>query len=65
MKIQLLEGNDPSAEVDRSAVGRWHEYMESYVLRHPTEWAPEHKDEGRNAVFLRRWVYLSGGAKIC
>jgi paired amphipathic helix protein Sin3a len=54
MLIQLLEGNDPSAEVDRSAIGRWHEYLDSYVLRQPTEWLPEHRDEGRSAIFLRR-----------
>ncbi|KAF8560140.1 hypothetical protein OG21DRAFT_1401704 [Imleria badia] len=59
LKIQLLEGNDPSAEIDRSAMGRWHEYMESYVLRHPTEWVPEPRDEGRSAVFLRRCGSLS------
>lgn len=58
MLIQLLEGNDPSVEVDRSAVGRWHEYLDSYVLRQPTEWLPEHKDEGRSAIFLRRCVLL-------
>lgn len=55
MLIQLLDGNDPSAEVDRSAIGRWHEYVGSYVLRQPTEWMPEHK-EGRGAIFLARWV---------
>jgi len=53
MLVQLLDGNDPSAEVDRTALGRWHEYVESYVLRQPTEWMPEHK-EGRSAVFLAR-----------
>jgi hypothetical protein len=58
MLIQLLEGNDPSAEVDRSAIGRWHEYLDSYVLRQPTEWLPEHRDEGRSAIFLRRRVFL-------
>ncbi|KAF8140489.1 hypothetical protein EV363DRAFT_1152523 [Boletus edulis] len=56
MMIQLLEGHDPSAEVDRSAMGRWHEYVDSYVLRHPTEWIPEHKEVEGSAVFLRRWV---------
>lgn len=57
MMVQLLGSNDASAEVDRSASGRWHEYVDSYVLRQPTEWTPEHKD-GRSAVFLRRWVLM-------
>lgn len=60
MIIQLLESNDPSAEVDRSAVGRWREYMDSYVMRQPTEWMPEPKEDGRSALFLRKWVCLSG-----
>lgn len=59
MTIQLLEGNDPSAEADRSALGRWREYLDSYVLRQPTEWMPELREEGRSAVFLRKWVCLS------
>ena len=60
MVIQLLEGHDPSAELDRSVIGRWEEYVESYVLRQPTEWVPEQREEGRSAVFLRRWVCWSG-----
>ena len=62
MFIQLLESNDPSAELDRTAVGRWREYVDSYVLRQPTEWLPEHKDEGRSALFLRKWVFTGGCA---
>ncbi|KAF9245891.1 hypothetical protein BU15DRAFT_85551 [Melanogaster broomeanus] len=54
MYIQLLEVNDPSAEVDRSAIGRWQEYIASYVLRQPTEWLPEQKEEGKRTLFLRR-----------
>lgn len=64
MYIQLLESNDPSAEVDRSVVGRWREYLDSYVLRQPTEWMPEHKVEGRSALFLRKWVCLLGDELI-
>ncbi|KAG9314155.1 hypothetical protein JVU11DRAFT_4941 [Chiua virens] len=56
MYIQLLEGSDASAEVDRTAIGRWRAYVDSYVLRHPTEWMPEQKEKGRNALFLRRTV---------
>ncbi|KAF8846145.1 hypothetical protein BDN67DRAFT_986507 [Paxillus ammoniavirescens] len=56
MYIQLLDKTDPSAEVDRSAIGRWREYVASYVLRQPTEWLPEQKEGGKAALFLRRSV---------
>ncbi|KAH0838111.1 hypothetical protein J3R83DRAFT_6357 [Lanmaoa asiatica] len=65
MLIQLLEGNDPSAEVDRSGVGRWCEYLDSYVLRQPTEWIPEHKEEGRSALFLRKWLSADESVAGC
>lgn len=63
MFIQLLEGNDPSAEADRSAIGRWGAYLDSYVLRQPTEWMPERRpeEEGRSALFLRKWVSPESG----
>lgn len=54
MQIQLLDSNDPSVEVDRTAIGRWGEYVDSYVLRQPTEWMPEQRDEGKSGVFLRK-----------
>jgi paired amphipathic helix protein Sin3a len=42
---------------DSSDVGRWKEYVASYVLRHPTERLPRsfaEKQERRTPVFLKR-----------
>lgn len=57
LRIQLLGTDDPSADEDRTALGRWKEYVASYVLRHPTEWLPRRRAEKKaRAVFLKRWV---------
>jgi paired amphipathic helix protein Sin3a len=52
MRIQLLGTNDPSVEERTSGEDRWREYVDSYILRHPTEWMPEQSN--RNTLFLRR-----------
>ncbi|KAG6335086.1 hypothetical protein ID866_3995 [Astraeus odoratus] len=52
--IQLLDSNDPSVEIDRSPVGRWRAYLDSYVLWQPTEWIPGPKRGKKGALFLRR-----------
>lgn len=54
MYIQLLDGEDPSIEGDRTAIGRWREYLDSYVLSQPTEWVPLQKKGRRSPLFLRR-----------
>lgn len=54
MRIQLLGSDDPSVEEDRkSEVHRWREYVDSYVLGHPTEWMPD--AEGGRPVYLKRY----------
>lgn len=35
-------------------IGRWHEYVATYVMVHPTEWLPARSQSG--ALFLRRCV---------
>ncbi|KAL4069818.1 hypothetical protein V8B97DRAFT_2104708 [Scleroderma yunnanense] len=52
MYIQLLDSEDPSTEGGRTAIGRWREYLDSYVLSQPTEWIPQKNRSG--ALFLRR-----------
>ena len=42
---------------DGSALGRWRDYAESYVLSYPTEWALS-PPKGGSPVFLQR--YFSG-----
>lgn len=56
MKIHLLSVNDPSTDEDSSAVGRWREYVATYVLKHPTEWTPgQGRTKGRRGpLYLKR-----------
>lgn len=54
MFVQLVEPDDPSVNGDGTPITRWREYMDSYVLRLPTEWVPPQKREGK--LFLRRLV---------
>ncbi|KAF7793452.1 hypothetical protein EIP86_004564 [Pleurotus ostreatoroseus] len=53
MRIQLLSVNDPSTDEDSTAVGRWREYVATYVLKHPTEWTPGSKRK-RGPLYLKR-----------
>ncbi|KAI6047849.1 hypothetical protein EDC04DRAFT_2886647 [Pisolithus marmoratus] len=55
MYIQLLDADDPSVGGDRTAMGRWQEYTDSYVLLQPTEWvSTSQKRERGGALFLRK-----------
>ncbi|KAI6031526.1 hypothetical protein BKA83DRAFT_26748 [Pisolithus microcarpus] len=55
MYIELLDADDPSVGGNQTAVGRWQEYVDSYVLWQPTEWVPSQKRERSGcAVFLRK-----------
>ncbi|KAF7966906.1 hypothetical protein HWV62_36583 [Athelia sp. TMB] len=57
MRIQLLGPEDASIEGQGdTGVDRWREYVDSYLLTHPTEWMPADTDEDRtnSAVYLRR-----------
>ncbi|CDO73182.1 hypothetical protein BN946_scf185007.g237 [Trametes cinnabarina] len=40
LRIQLMGPDDPTADEDESAEGRWRAYVASYVMVHPTEWIP-------------------------
>ena len=56
MKIQLLGPGEPSMNEDSTDVGRWREYVATYVLKHPTEWMPVNAQDKpkRGAVYLKR-----------
>ena len=56
LRIQLLGLNDPSTDEDNSDVGRWREYVATYVLKHPTEWMPgqPRSKRKRSPLFLKR-----------
>ncbi|KAG1757835.1 hypothetical protein EDB19DRAFT_1624058 [Suillus lakei] len=56
MFVQLVETDDPSVNGDGTAINRWREYLDSYVLRQPTEWLSQPKREGK--VFLRRHITI-------
>lgn len=57
MRIQLLGTDDASVESRGTSVDRWREYVDSYLLIHPTEWMPEEDERQHSALFLRRYVY--------
>lgn len=47
--------DDPSVDGDGSALSRWQEYVDTYMMEHPTEWMPrEVRTAGRIPVYLRR-----------
>lgn len=55
MGIQLLGSSDASVEEVETSMDRWREYVDSYLLNHPTEWMPEVDEE--RPVFLRRYDF--------
>ena len=38
LRMQLVGEEDPSVDEDENGIGRWREYVASYVTKHPTEW---------------------------
>ncbi|KAL6304795.1 hypothetical protein BKA93DRAFT_817270 [Sparassis latifolia] len=61
IRIQLVGGGDASVDEDNSTIGRWQEYVASYVLAHATEWMPaEPRQHG--GLFLRRCL-MDGSEK--
>ncbi|KAG1749753.1 uncharacterized protein EDB91DRAFT_1109482 [Suillus paluster] len=56
MFVQLVEPDDHSVNGDGTTINRWREYIDSYVLRQPTEWITQQKREGK--VFLRRHITI-------
>ncbi|KAK0505793.1 histone deacetylase complex, SIN3 component [Armillaria luteobubalina] len=55
IRVQLMSAEDPSVEGGKDAVPRWREYVNTYVMRHPTEWIPMEK-ETSSRVFLARSI---------
>ena len=65
LRIQLLGVNDPSTDEDSTEVGRWREYVATYVMKHPTEWVPRRaRTKGqRGPLYLKRCVsQVQGGS---
>ncbi|KAF8910078.1 hypothetical protein CPB84DRAFT_1673093 [Gymnopilus junonius] len=58
MRVSLYSPNEPSILTDGSSVGRWREYVNTYVMTHSTEWVPETKKES-SPVFLRRCLRVA------
>lgn len=55
MRVQLMGTEDPSVNGMRTAQSRWREYVQTYVMRHPTEWVTHDEKENTGAkVFLAR-----------
>ncbi|KAI0931347.1 hypothetical protein AcW2_000258 [Taiwanofungus camphoratus] len=52
LRVQWVDPADPSVEERSLTIGRWHEYVATYVMVHPTEWLPARSQSG--ALFLRR-----------
>lgn len=59
MRIQLVGADEASVNDGGTSVGRWREYVESYVMDHPTEWVGGAGVRGSKAtspIFLKRWA---------
>ncbi|KAF9270675.1 hypothetical protein L218DRAFT_952760 [Marasmius fiardii PR-910] len=52
MRIYLMRSEDASVEGDGTRHGRWREYVDTYVMEHPTEWIGSCLRTGN--VFLKR-----------
>ncbi|RDB29628.1 Paired amphipathic helix protein pst1 [Hypsizygus marmoreus] len=63
IRVHLVGPDEPSMDGDRTAVGRWRGYVDSYVMNYPTEWTSTKK--GGAPVFLRRCVRTEDGAALC
>ncbi|KAF9469764.1 histone deacetylase complex, SIN3 component [Collybia nuda] len=53
IRVHLVRPDDPSIDIDGSAVARWRGYVDSYVMNYATEWTAKPKTGG-SPVFLRR-----------
>ncbi|KAH7923892.1 hypothetical protein BV22DRAFT_1035800 [Leucogyrophana mollusca] len=56
MYIQLVDTDDPSVDGNGSTTCRWREYIDSFVLRQPTEWLPQQRKKARSMLFLRKHI---------
>uniref|UniRef100_A0A0W0G4L7 Putative histone deacetylase complex, SIN3 component n=1 Tax=Moniliophthora roreri TaxID=221103 RepID=A0A0W0G4L7_MONRR len=53
IRIHLMRAEDASVDGDVSSLGRWREYVDTYVMRHPTEWMGDLSGE-KSGIFLKR-----------
>jgi len=60
MRISLLGTEDPSTETTLMGTDRWRDYVNTYVMKTPTEWMPPARS-GANPVVLRRCVRVAEG----
>jgi len=63
LKIQLIGEEDASVDEDEGGLGRWREYVASYVTKHPTEWisTSDGKKLSGGEPFLSRYVVTAAG----
>lgn len=61
LRIQLIGDEDASVDEDEGGIGRWREYVASYVTKHPTEWisTSDGKKMGGGEPFLSRCVAVT------
>lgn len=56
LRVSLFSSGDPSRPMDGTRMGRWRDYVRTYVMTHPTEWVPPPSSKKRSNVFLHRYV---------
>jgi paired amphipathic helix protein Sin3a len=63
--IRLMNSQDPSVDGGEEPRQRWREYVDSFIMRHPTEWQVRAKDRTGNSkigrLFLKRYVIVTLG----
>jgi len=61
LRIQLIGDEDASVDEDEGGIGRWREYVASYVTKHPTEWisTSDGKKMSGGEPFLSRCVAVT------
>ncbi|KAL1741018.1 hypothetical protein HDZ31DRAFT_46324 [Schizophyllum fasciatum] len=62
LQVQLMGSDDASVD-GNGGTSRWREYVNSYVLRHRTEYAPR-ESEGSPRVFLKRSLHEEEGGRV-
>ena len=62
LRIQLVGDEDASVDEDEGGIGRWREYVASYVTKQPTEWisTSDGKKMCGGEPFLSRYVAVAG-----
>ncbi|KAJ3731949.1 hypothetical protein DFJ43DRAFT_1076534 [Lentinula guzmanii] len=64
MRIHMMRQKDASVNSVRKPHSRWRAYVDSWVLRHPTEWIPSQSKEAGPQPFLRRTRQLAENRTI-